>query len=303
MFTVDYSINASSGKLRSDSIITCNGVTYGQHSSDNHWHVAVKKSNGYYPDGEAFFTNPCNTNNITNNSQSEFSSNFSSNDSVENSSSSKNQETITSIQEMNKSDDNTLKTIILDGKNINVTDNITYITQKEKVIIEVTTNNEKATYEIKNNSSLAIGENKITVDVTAEDGTKKTYNIIIYREAILSSDTGIKIFIDNNEIIFNNYKANFNIDSSTEIINIDYTLNDEKAKVNIINKLDIILTGDNKLEIKVIAEDGKEQIYEITIHKNSKVEDAIYNLTFFGIFGIIGCGIYYLIPKIKEKRN
>ena len=53
-------INASPGKLRGASIVTCNGVTYGVHSSDNHWHKAVDRGNGRYPDGDIVSaTNPC----------------------------------------------------------------------------------------------------------------------------------------------------------------------------------------------------------------------------------------------------
>lgn len=52
-------VEASSGKLRSNSIITCDGIMYGQHSSDNHWHVAIKRDNGYYPSGSAIYSNPC----------------------------------------------------------------------------------------------------------------------------------------------------------------------------------------------------------------------------------------------------
>ncbi len=33
-------VSATSGYLKSDSIKTCNGVTYGKHG-DGHWHVAI----------------------------------------------------------------------------------------------------------------------------------------------------------------------------------------------------------------------------------------------------------------------
>lgn len=33
-------VEASGGKLRSETIVTCNGRVYGQHGSDNHWHKA-----------------------------------------------------------------------------------------------------------------------------------------------------------------------------------------------------------------------------------------------------------------------
>lgn len=57
---VIFNVNASSGKLKKSSIISCNGIIYGQHSSDNHWHIATQKENGdYYPAGDAIYSNPC----------------------------------------------------------------------------------------------------------------------------------------------------------------------------------------------------------------------------------------------------
>lgn len=53
-------VNASSGKLKTASIIECNGQHYGQHSSDNHYHKATKHDAGWYPQGENLGTkNPC----------------------------------------------------------------------------------------------------------------------------------------------------------------------------------------------------------------------------------------------------
>ena len=59
---VPNNVLASSGKLRKDSIVTCNGVTYGKHGTDSvHWHVAEKRDNGWYPQGSAiYYSNPCN---------------------------------------------------------------------------------------------------------------------------------------------------------------------------------------------------------------------------------------------------
>lgn len=55
-------VNATAGKLRSRSIITCNGIMYDKHG-DGHWHQAVKHKSGYYPVGSPV-TPPClNTNN------------------------------------------------------------------------------------------------------------------------------------------------------------------------------------------------------------------------------------------------
>ena len=330
-------VNASSGRLRKDSIKTCNGTTYGQHSSDNHWHVAEEKDGSYYATGNPIYSDPCSSNsgssnndNSSSNSSSSnsssgdsSSSNSSSNNSSSNSSSNNNSngssnqnnnssnsssnntttknETITSKEETPKNNDNTLKVIIIDDKEFEVTDDIEYSTTNEKVDIEVETNDDKATYEIKNNSTLSVGDNKITIEVKAEDGTIKTYNININRKRILSSDAGIKVIIDEEEVNFADYKATVYVESSVKSINFDYTLNNENAKA-VVDELSELKTGDNIINIKVTAEDGTEQNYEINIYKYSKTEDVIYTILGFGFLGGIGYGIYYVIKKIKGKK-
>ena len=319
------SVNASSGRLRKASIKTCNGIVYGQHSDDNHWHIAEKEGEWYYASGEPIYENPCNSNgnsyydnsgngsssnnNSNNNSKNNSSSNNNSNSGTSlnnntsttkpNSSSSSNANSSTEKEEV-KSNDNTLKIIIIDGKEIDVKENIDYSTTKEKITIKATTNDKKAKYEIKNNSTLEIGENKISIEVTAEDGTTKTYNINVNRDKILSSNVGIKVIINGKKVDFSNNKATVYISATETNLKIDYTLNDENAKVEM-DKIEEVKTGDNELKIKVIAEDGTKKEYEIIIHKYTKSEETISTILGLAIIGGMGYVIYYVIKKVVPK--
>ncbi|MBQ9853511.1 MAG: cadherin-like beta sandwich domain-containing protein, partial [Bacilli bacterium] len=340
-------VNASSGQLRKASIKTCNGITYGQHSSDNHWHVAEEKDGKYYATGDPIYSDPCSSNNNSsgnsssnNNSNDNSSSGGSSNDSSSNNSSSgsssnnsssnnsssgsssnnnssnnsssssssnnsssnnsSNNNQTTTKPEETKSNDNTLKAIIINEENIKIEENMSYSTTDKKLDIKVETNNSKATYEIKNNSNLSVGNNEIVIEVKAEDGSTKNYKINVERKIILSSDTGIKVKIDEEEVVFSNYKATVYVSSSATSISVDYTLSNEKAKVEM-DEIDKLKTGDNTLNIKVTAEDGTEQNYEIVIHKYTKAEDTISTILAFAMLGGIGYGIYYLIKKFKNK--
>lgn len=371
-------VNASSGRLRKASIKTCNGVTYGQHSSDNHWHVASRNSDGSYSaTGNPIYSDPCNSNSGANTSGSG-SSGSSNNSSSSISSNNSNGTTTTKT----KSNDTTLKYIIIDNDKFENIDNVEYSTTNEKVNIEVVTNDKNAKYEIKNNSNLSIGENNITIEVTAEDGTIKNYNINVIRERILSNDTQIKnitisgkefdnidnveyytinekvnievvtndekatykiknnenlslgdneieievtaengevktysinvireripsadtkidVTIDGEEVLFDDYKATVYVSYTAKTIELDYKLNDEKAKVEI-DKLETLKTGDNTVNINVIAEDGTEQKYEIIVHKYTKTEETITTILAFGVIGGMGYGIYYCIKKGKQ---
>ena len=309
-------VDATSGRLKSNSIKTCNGVTYGQHSSDNHWHVASRNSDGTYSAiGSAIYSDPCKSSSKPSSSKPSSSnppssSNTTNNNDTSNSNTNNQDSNNTSSNDDNKendiidnkSSDNTLKTITIDGKNIEISDNINYSTTNKTVNIEVTTNDKLATYIIKNNDELLIGENIIVIEVTAEDGTIKIYNVNITREKILSSQTGINIIINDEEVKFDNYKTTIYVTSTTDSITFDYTLIDKNAKIEM-NEIPTLKTGDNIIKIKVIAEDGTEQEYEIIIHKYSKKDDNTSNTITLGILGLAGYGIYNLINKKKAKQE
>ena len=109
-------VYASSGFLRKNSIKTCNGVSYGQHSSDNHWHKAVLNDNGgYNAEGDPIYSDPCgnnqNNNNINNNS-----GNSANNTSV-------------IKTPVVKSSDATLLSLKVDNNAIGIADNMSYTTK------------------------------------------------------------------------------------------------------------------------------------------------------------------------------
>ena len=277
-------VDASSGRLKSDSIKTCNGITYGSHSSDNHWHVASMKNGSYYATGSPIYSDPCGLNNSSENSYVQ--------PHEEN-----NTNTINEVfVEEEKSSDNLLKSVEVDNNSLIVSEVMTYNTNKEKVDIKVTTNNDKATYEIKNNSNLKVGENLIYIDVKAENGNIKNYMLNVNREKELSSEKGIIVYINNKEIEFKDFKATFNVSSNEEEINIDYKLKDKNTSVKM-SKISKLKTGKNNIDIIVTAEDGSENKYQLNVYKNSTFEDFCSLL----LTVILFAGLYYFVRFITRK--
>lgn len=309
---------ASSGRLKKDSIKTCNGITYGQHGSDNHWHIAEKKGDYYYATEDSIYINPCSSNENFNNNQNNSNNSSTNNPNINNdinkpsnntnNNSNKNSNNNTSNSSNNassnnknfKSDDNNLKTIIIDEKEIEIKDIIEFSTNKETINISAFTNDDKASFEIKNNTTLSVGLNEILIEVTAENGNTKTYTINVTRELILSSDTGIELSINGTLIEFDNYKAKTFVNSST--FNLEYKLSEKNAKIDM-NTIDSLNIGDNELNIIVIAEDGTNQEYQIIIHRFSKAENVLYSILSILFIGGIGYGVYYVVKKIKCRNN
>ena len=196
-----------------------------------------------------------------------------------------------------KSSDNTLKSIKVDGKDITVADKMQYETNKMSVTISVETTDSKATADV-DDGYLVVGENNINITVTAEDGSKKDYVLTIKR---LSDNTNIKIKIDGEEIEFVNNKASVMVSSNTKKLDYKYELEDKNAKVEITGDKDLEY-GDNIVKFTVTAEDGTEEVYELTVDKSTKAEEVISGVLSVGLIGGAGYGIYHAVKKKKGKK-
>ena len=169
----------------------------------------------------------------------------------------------------------------------------------------------KANAVISNNANeeLKAGEdNKITITITAEDGSKKAYNINIKREALTSDATLKNLEIEEIEKFkFDKDKFNYNvkIGKNVKSLTIIYELSDENSTVNI--------EGNSKLKngsvVKVIvtAQDGTKKVYTLNIQKETNSKKKVANvaaeknpLIILGLsmtaFALVG-GIIYVAKK------
>ena len=196
-----------------------------------------------------------------------------------------------------KSSDNTLKSVKIDGEEIVVADRMQYETNKMNVTISVETNDSNATTDI-DDGYLVVGENNINITVTAEDGSKKDYILTIKR---LSDNTNIKIKVNGEEIEFVDNRASVMVSSDTKKLDYKYELEDKNAKVEITGDKDLEY-GDNIVKFTVTAEDGTEEVYELTVDKSTKAEEVISGVLSVGLIGGAGYGIYHAVKKKKGKK-
>lgn len=196
------------------------------------------------------------------------------------------------------SNDATLNSIKINGKNIEISDEMFFSTTDSEATIIAVANNENAKVSYAEKYKLNIGDNRIVIKVEAEDQkTNKEYVLNIKKELVLSGDIGVTIFINDKQVNFNNYKSDiFYISSDISEINIKYVLSDSKAKIDLDYDKNIEV-GDRIIKFKVIAENGKEQEYTINIHRYSKTEDIISTILAFVLMGGVGFAIYKFFKK------
>lgn len=140
--------------------------------------------------------------------------------------------------------------------------------------------------------TVSVGNNTMPITVTAENGSSKTYTIIIKREAeakvetstnnttqtVKSSDNYLKTLSINNGELSPKFDKSINsyditISSDINSLDIDYITNNTKSKVLIEGNKDLLPNKTNIVTIKVTAEDNSTRVYTINVVKSEKKSD------------------------------
>lgn len=180
--------------------------------------------------------------------------------------------------------------------------------------IKITTNtvNEKATVTIQGNKNLKDGQNTVTINVVAEDGTENTYYIYVTKvdsvelaNAELES-LEIEAYSLYPSFRSNIYSYNININENITSLNINPTAKSQNASVVIEGNTNL-KKGENLIKIIVTAEDDiTVKTYKINVYIDSNVveiqeESKIPAIILIAILSlcILILGIYIVI---KNKR-
>ncbi len=143
-----------------------------------------------------------------------------------------------------------------------------------------------AKYWIDGDKNLKVGDNRVNITVTASDGTKKVYSILVTKaedvgkaNAYLSS-----IVIDGKTLVpqFVSETLEYDIGTVASDVNKLTVLayaQKENAKVEIIGN-DALAEGENIIKIKVTAEDGKTtKEYIVKVNKEAKIAEVANTYT------------------------
>lgn len=178
---------------------------------------------------------------------------------------------------MPKSNNNNLSSLKIDGNNITnfSSSKTTYDlgeTEKSTIDISAVTEDTKATTSGTGKKTIEYGPNKFSITVKAENGSTKTYTIIITKPDKRSTNNYLKsLSITNAKINFNKGTLNYNIIVENKIDKIDIKATTEDTKATITG------TGEKKLKdylntfnVVVKAENGTTRTYKINISRKDK---------------------------------
>lgn len=212
-------------------------------------------------------------------------------------------------EEVKKSNNNYLSelklsngTLVFDNEKTEYKVTVAYNIEK----IEVTTKTEdgKVKFEITGNEELKVGENTITIKVTAEDDSEREYKIEVIRKeqnSNLSSNSKLKsLTIKNYNINFSSSVYDYTIKIGNEDrLNITYTTADSKS--------DVTVTGNENLEngsiikVTVVAEDGTTTIYKINVEKVNTKNVVIISVMAFLLVTLVVLSV--ILVKSRKKQT
>lgn len=183
------------------------------------------------------------------------------------------------------SNDAALKGLNVSGYDItpvfasDVTDyTVTVPNNADSIIVNATTNHDKAKVEVTGDKDLKVGDNKVTVKVTAEDGTVKTYTINVKKEdkpdTTFKGDATLKsLEVENYEISpkFDSSSHSYTVTVGSDVnsINVKAIATDPKGTVSVSGNTNL-KEGVNSVIVRVTNEDGKTSDYVINVIKEAK---------------------------------
>lgn len=228
--------------------------------------------------------------------------------------------TNTKPEEEKKSDNAYLKTLTIEGQELIPAFNketTSYTMQVTSDITELNINaeaeDEKASVSIQGNKDLKDGENKLTISVSAEDGTTKIYEITITKsEKVALGLKSLKIKDTDIASTFKTdvYKYEINVKDVTKL-DIEAAPSDETATIEIVGNEDL-QEGENIITIIVSSKDGKEKVtYQIKANKiiakvdttkKQEIDPKIYLYVGIGVILLIAL-IIVIVYTIKHRNQ
>ena len=186
-----------------------------------------------------------------------------------------------------QSSDATLKSLNISGYtltpsfNKNTTNySITVAESIKGLSVTAVPTDSKATAVVSGNSGWGSGTNNITIKVTAENGSVKTYIVTVKRPGDTDSNKNKSSNNYLKELSVKHFSMNFNKNTNNYSITVPYEIDkldltakseDSKAKVEIIGNKDFKVDEINVVEVRVTAEDGSLRVYTLNVTRSSIV--------------------------------
>ena len=156
----------------------------------------------------------------------------------------------------------------------------TLITDEEELTVNAVAKSTLAKVQINgkedNKIKLEPGENTLTITVTAEDESVKTYKILVLCNDNRNDDASLQLLsVDGEKILLKNDKYDYEISVpfETEKANLLYAASSTTSNVEVEGSEDLQV-GENKFVLTVTSEKGTTQKYNLIIKRSEEVKSG-----------------------------
>ena len=152
-----------------------------------------------------------------------------------------------------------------------------------KLDLKAIASDSKAKVTITGNSNLKVGNSVIEIEVTAEDGSSRSYTINVTKKSQASNNKLTDIIVDGGDINIKfdpeKYEYNITLDEGTKSLDIKSLIDNPNAKVEVTGNKDL-KDGNNVILIKVTDENGFVQYYKINAYKKAANGVMLFGVDF-----------------------
>ena len=181
-----------------------------------------------------------------------------------------------------------------------------------KVQVDAKASESSAKVEILGNENLVVGGNTVTITVTGNDKTTKTYTINVIRKAGEDESQASTADVYLESLKIENYNLNFDKKVFNYDLKIDYDLKELKIDANASdNQASVEISGNenlknkSKITISVTSLDGSSQIYTINIiKKNENLWKTIVSiLELVALALLVALCVILIVKHNKNKKG
>ena len=186
---------------------------------------------------------------------------------------------------------------------------VPYVTDKVNIVAVADDTNAKISGD--GEKKLEVGDNKLQVVVTAENGSKKTYTIVVTRKDADDDTSLSKVIVRGSDkekisLVYDKKTKTYRGEVSADItfVTFDIKCSGEDCSVDEM-EAEALKEGKNEFKFNVISQNSDKEEYKIIITKEKEIEKKDTT----SIFLLIGLGfsvifnIIFLILYLKERKK
>lgn len=172
--------------------------------------------------------------------------------------------------------------------------------ETDELDLTIIPKDKNATIEVHGNADLSVGENVITIEVTASDGTtKETYTLNVTKQKYATTFLDY-LYTSEGDVTpdFEKKTLEYSIDVANSVKKIELfgEASDKSATVTGLGEHNLVV-GENKLKVTVTAKNGVTRTYYITVNRAFSDANSLESLTVR-----TGATIYDLVPEFDPSE-